>query len=76
MHMTRNLTVRDLNEEKYQQFKVLPLAMIRVLKSMLNMSIWCNGKFCLLVVGDALVHASCTIPFFFIKGSIVHCELI
>lgn len=70
MQMTHNLTVRDLNEEKHQRFNVLPTAMIRVLNSMFKMSIWCNGKFCLLVVGEVLIHASCTIPFIFIKGRI------
>lgn len=68
MAMTRVFTVRDLNEEKYRQFRVLPIAMRRVLESMLQIKIWCNLKFVSMAIIEALIQASCYIPFVFIRG--------
>jgi len=68
MTMTRILTVEDLNEEKSNKFKICPIAISRVLKSMLNISIWLDLKFLLLAASEAFVYASCFIPFIFIKG--------
>lgn len=69
MTMTHIYTIADVNEEKSNQFSwKCPIAISRVLKCMLNMSIWFNEQFLLMVASEALIHAACLVPFMFIKG--------
>lgn len=68
MAMTRVFTVKDLNEEKYTQSRVLPIAMRRVLESMFHIKIWFSPKFITLAVIESLIQAACYIPFVFVKG--------
>lgn len=67
--MTRIFTMNDLKQEKKKQFYVLPTAMYRVLMSMYDITIWCEGLcFVLVVASEVLIHASCYVPFIFVKG--------
>lgn len=68
MTMTRISTKADVNEEQSKLCWRCPIAISRVLKCMFNMTIWSNEQFLLMVASEALIHASCLVPFMFIKG--------
>lgn len=69
MTVTRIYTIADVNEEQNTQCNwKCPIAIIRVLKCMFNMSIWFNEQFLLMAASEILIHASCLVPFMFIKG--------
>ncbi|VVC36380.1 Hypothetical protein CINCED_3A000493 [Cinara cedri] len=68
--ITSTLTVDDVNEEKYGRFNLCSIALCRVLTSMLNVSIWLNGKFVVFAASEALIYSSSLIPFLFIKGTV------
>ncbi|XP_025419628.1 uncharacterized protein LOC112689960 [Sipha flava] len=69
MSTTRVFTKEDLIEEKCGRHNIsCPIAIRRVLQSMYDTSIWCNEKFVLLLISEALIYASRFLPFVFIKG--------
>lgn len=68
--MTSDLTVADVNEEKYNKINLCSIAVTRVLKSMFNMRIWLNVNFIILAMSEVLIYGSRLIPFLFIKGDL------